>query len=414
MPMIHLSPAIKRLIPLLIPILALISPVAQATKVSLNVNNVDIAEVMDMLSRQQKLNIMLSTGVSGDVSVNLYEVEVSNAIQMIAESADFVVERRQGSYFIRKREDVGKYSYNNLTRLKTFKVQYSDPVAIMDILSKYISSYGNITALPERGLLVVEDKPEFLSRIGGLLEEIDRQPRQILIEAKIFDVTLTDSDVFGIDWATLFKGGQGEVGTSGLVPGTEGIFIDLVTPDLAVFFNALQTKNRLHTVSTPKILALEDQEASTVIGDRQGFKVTTTINQITTESIDFLESGVILKVKPAVDEANRILLQIHPEVSTGTVNQQGIPSQSTTEVTTQMLVSSGQTVFIGGLIRQSTEEGVRGVPILMHIPLLGRLFKQSTYTDVQTETVVLITPYLVQDGMPPPPTEPRLTMSISP
>ncbi|WP_157953725.1 type II secretion system protein GspD [Oceanimonas marisflavi] len=369
---------------------------------------------MDMLSRQQKLNIMLATGVSGPVSVNLYEVETSRAIQMIAESANFVVERRHGSYFIRKREDVGKYSYNNLTELKTFKVQYSDPVAIQDILSKYISSYGNITALPERGLLVVEDKPEFLTRIGELLEEIDRQPRQILIEAKIFDVTLQDSDVFGIDWATIFKGGQGIAGTSGLVPGNDGIFIDLATPDLELFFNALQTKNRLHTVSTPKILALEDQEASTVIGDRQGFKVTTTINQITTESVDFLESGVILKVKPAVDEANRILLQIHPEVSTGTVNQQGIPSQSTTEVTTQMLVNSGQTVFIGGLIRQTTEEGVKGVPVLMHIPLLGRLFRQTTHTDVQTETVVLITPYLVKDGMLPSAPEPRLSMTVSP
>jgi type II secretory pathway component GspD/PulD (secretin) len=371
---------------------------ALAHKVSINVNNAEIAEVMDMLSRQQKINILLSNGVTGSVSVNLYEVEESQAIQLIAESAGFVAESRQGSYFVRKREDVGKYSYNNITRLKTFKVQYSDPIAIQEILSKYISNYGNITALPERGLLVVEDKPEFLERIAELLTEVDRQPRQILIEAKILDVTLQDSDVFGIDWQKIFESNQGRIGTSGLVPGTEGIFIDLVTPDLEIFFNALQTSGRLHTVSTPKILALEGREASTVIGDRQGFKVTTTVNQITTESIDFLESGVILRVKPSVDEANRILLQIHPEVSTGTVSSLGIPAQSTTEVTTQMLVQSGQTVFIGGLMKETTEESIKGVPVLSKIPFLGRLFRQTSHSSFKTETVVLITPYLVQEG----------------
>lgn len=383
------------LIALFCTLLLTISPRSMAQKVTLNVNNVEISEVMDMLSRQQRINILLSNGVSGKVSVHLYEVDNAKAIKLIAESAGFAAEEHNGSYFIRKREDVGKYSYNKLTRIKTFKVQYSDPTVIQTILDKYLSSYGKITALPERKLLVVEDKPEFLDRIAELLQQIDRQPRQILIEAKIFEVTLKDSDVFGIDWMALFS--DGSFGTRGLAPGTDGFFIDVLSSDLDLFFNALQTNGRLHTVSTPKILALEDREAKTVIGDRQGFKVTTTINQITTESIEFLESGVILEVKPSVDEANRILLEIHPEVSTGTVNQQGIPNQTTTEVTTHMLVESGQTVFIGGLIKESTEETQQGVPVLGHLPVVGGLFRQTSQTDVKTETVVLITPYIVTE-----------------
>ena len=129
-------------------------------------------------------------------------------------------------------------------------------------------------------------------------------------------------------------------------------------------------------MSTPKLLALEDQEAEVVIGDRLGFRVTTTINQITSETIEFLESGVILRVLPSVDGRGRIMLTIHPEVSTGRV-EDGIPNQVTTEVTTQMLVEDGQTVFIGGLIRRSLDQNREGVPVLGDIPFVGRVFSIS-------------------------------------
>ncbi len=150
-------------------------------------------------------------------------------------------------------------------------------------------------------------------------------------------------------------------------------------------------------MSTPKLLALENQEASVIVGDRRGFKVTTTINQVTTESIQFLESGVILRVTPHVDREGRIMMDIHPEVSTGVVDINGIPSQTTTEVTTRLLVGSGQTGFIGGLIKQTLNESRTGVPILGRIPGLGLLFSSLELTSVNTETIVVITPRVVGD-----------------
>lgn len=368
-------------------------------KISLSLRNTDIVEVMDMLSRKERVNILLSKDVKATVSVNLYDLDLDQAIKAIASAAGYAVERRHGSYFIINRSEAGKYTQSNLTQLRTFKVQYTNPRSVEAILKNHLSNYGKITVLEERNLLVIEDTPAFIRRITKLLAEIDQRPKQILIEAKILEVTLDDSETFGLDWKKLFSadGGNGSFGTGGFAaPGSAGFFLDLVTPNVELALSALNTEGRVRTLSTPKLLALENQEASVVIGDRIGYRLTTTISQVTTESIKFLESGVILKVKPSIDSNNRVLLEIHPEVSTGTVTA-GIPSQKTTEVTTQLLVNDGQTVFIGGLLKRTVSEGRDSIPILGAIPLLGRLFSSDTQISTNTETVVMITPHIIKD-----------------
>jgi type II secretory pathway component GspD/PulD (secretin) len=273
---------------------------------------------------------------------------------------------------------------------------------VAGIIENHLSSYGQVTTLPARKLLVVEDTPYFLSRVETLLKELDREPRQILIEARILEVGLKDSESFGLDWAKIFESGDAEIGTQGLsTPGSPGLFFDLVKPNVTVVLDALRTRDRLRTLATPKLLALEDQEAETIIGDRLGYNVTTTIDSVTTTSTEFLESGVILKVKPSVDEQGRVFLEIHPEVSTGSVSQDGVPNQSTTEVTTSMLVDSGQTVFIGGLIKRTAEQSREGIPVLGDIPGLGLLFSNRSISSVNTELVVLITPHIVDNDKVP-------------
>lgn len=367
-------------------------------KISLSLREVDIAEVMEMLSRKQRVNILLADGIEGTVSLNLYDVDVKEAITAIATAAGYAVEYRNGTHFVVKHDDMGKYSPGGVTELRTFKVQYSDPEVIAQILRNHISGYGKITTLADRRLLVIEDTPQFLDRIAKLMKAIDRQPKQILIEAKILEVGLRDGESYGLDWARLFNydSGEGAIGVRGLSnPGSAGLFFNLVTPNVELFLDSLRARDRLRTLSTPKLLALEDQDAETIIGDRQGYNVTTTIDNVTKTSVEFLESGVILKVRPSVDGQGRVLLAIHPEVSTGSVSDDGIPSQTTTEVTTTMLVESGKTVFIGGLIKQSAQESREGVPVLGDIPLIGRVFSNHAIRNVNTELVVLITPYII-------------------
>lgn len=374
----------------------------QDGKVSLSLRDVEISEVMEMLSKTARVNILVSDDVEGTISVNLYDIAVDDAIQSIATSAGYAVEKRQGSYFIVDREEAGKTDAGGPTQLRTFKVQYSDPEVVAEVLENHLSSFGTIATLTARRLLVVNDKPHFLRRVEKLLKELDREPKQILIEARILEIGLRDSESYGLDWSKIINSGQASIGTQGLSnPGSPGLFFDYVSSNVTIVLDALRQRARLRTLSTPKLLALEDQEAETIIGDRLGYNVTTTIDNVTTTSTEFLESGVILKVRPSVDGQNRILLDIHPEVSTGSVSDDGIPNQTTTEVTTSMLVESGKTVFIGGLIKRTSEQTREGVPVLGDIPVVGSLFSNRALSTVNTELVVLITPYIVDDNKVP-------------
>ena len=377
------------------------SGIVKNGKITLTLRDTAINEVMEMLSRAAHVNILLADNIKGNISLNLYDVSIDEAIDNIVASAGYGVERRKGSYFIVERNEAGKHSSGGPTRLRTFKVQYSDPEVIATILENHLSGYGQITTLPARRMLVVEDTPHFLERISRLLEELDRQPRQILIEAQILEIGLKDSESYGLDWSKIFESSNRiiTVGTQGLGdPGSAGLFLDYFSDDLELVLDALRTRERLRTLSTPKILALEDQEAETIIGDRLGYNVTTTIDNVTTTSTEFLESGVILRVKPSVDEQGRVLLDIHPEVSTGSVTDDGIPNQTTTEVTTTMLVESGRTVFIGGLIKRNATQTREGIPVLGDIPGLGLLFSNKSINSINTELVVLITPHILDNG----------------
>lgn len=391
---------------LTIPVLLLIASelLAADQLVTLTVRSTEISEVMEMLSRSERTNILLSPEVVGEVSFSLYEVELSEAIRYIASAAGYAVEMRNNTYFIVSPDSMANYADSDMTIVKTFEIEYNDPALVQAMLTPYLSPRGKMSALVDRQLLVVEDRPDFIVRIRRLLKDIDRAPRQIMIEAQILEVTLSKEDSQGVDWARLFasNGGDGSIATRGLAnaggSSGKGLLFTLDNEDIVATLTALEDDGRIRTLSTPKLLALENREASVIVGDRRGFQVTTTINQVTTESIEFLESGVILRVTPQVDQAGRIMLDIHPEVSTGTVDANGIPSQTTTEVSTRLLVDSGETVFVGGLIKQNVTQSRSGVPGLSRVPGVGLLFSSRENTSVNTETIVLIKPVIVEPG----------------
>lgn len=388
-----------------VPAAAAVAPVVAPVeeRINLNFRAAPIEEVFDMLSRKDQVNIVLSKGVTGPVSVNLYGVSVKEAIYGVAKAAGYWVETRNGDYVILGKETGVDYPSAN-TQIRTFKVQYSDTKQVGDILAKYVSRYGKITPLIGRKLIVVEDLPGFVERIGKLLEDLDVQPKQVMIEAKILEVTLDESENFGVDWKKIFGSAgntSGSFGTSGLAVGSaakpsQGFFFSLLDRHLEAFLSALAAKGRIRTLSTPKLLALENQESKAVIGDSTGYRVTTTINLVTTETVQFLESGVILKVTPSVDQQGRVLLRVHPEVSSATLVD-GIPSKKSTEVTTELICEDGQSIFIGGLIKGKSSLERQGVPVLGDLPVIGGLFSNRQEAVNSSETVVIITPYVVRE-----------------
>jgi type II secretory pathway component GspD/PulD (secretin) len=374
-------------------------------RVTLDFRSLPIEEVFDLLSRRDKVNIILGKGVTGSVSVKLYNVTVPEAINAVASAAGYWVEMRNGDYII-----IGKESNLDITgsqtQIKTFTVQYSDVKQVADLLTRYASRYGKVTPLIGRKLVVVEDLPGYVNRMEKLLEQLDMQPKQIMIEARILEVTLDESERFGIDWKKIFGSPanlNGGFGTSGLTTGTvtapsQGFFFSLVNRNLTAYFDALATAGRVRTLSTPKLLALENQESKVIIGDSTGYKVTTTINLVTTESVQFLESGVILRVVASVDQRGRVQLKVQPEVSTASLTA-GIPSKKSTQVTTELICEDGQSIFIGGLMRARGNTERNGVPVLKDVPLIGNLFTNSAESTATAETVVIITPYIIRQPL---------------
>jgi type II secretory pathway component GspD/PulD (secretin) len=363
-----------------------------------NFRSAPIEEVFDMLSRTEKVNIILTKGVTGNVTLTLYSATLKEAIEAIARAAGYSVEMVNGDYIVKVKAPEPEPPV--ATQIRTLKVQYSDTRQIAEILTKYASRHGKITPLIGRKVIVVEDQPAHVERIEKLLEQLDVRPKQVMIEAKILEVTLDETEQYGVDWKRIF--GSATAGTSGFAAGSAeaprpGFFFSLLNSRLELFLSALATKGRVRTLATPKLLALENQEAKAVIGDSTGYKVTTTINLVTTESVQFLESGVILKVIPSVDQRGRVMLKVHPEVSSATLSL-GIPSKKSTEVTTELICEDGQSIFIGGLIKSGSTQQRDAVPLLGNIPVLGHLFSSTTQTVSASETVVIITPHVIKEA----------------
>ena len=355
-----------------------------------------IAELFEMISRKERVNILLAKGVTGTVSVNLYDLTVRQAIVAIADAGGFVASVRGSGFLISDPKELPLAEASGNLEVRALKVEYSDPKLIGEILAKHVTKGGKVTVLEQRRMLIVEDTADGMRRIEALLREIDAQPQQIMIEAKILEITLDNNQNFGIDWSKIFSAdGVNKFGTAGFATrNTPGLFFNLINRNIEVYLNALSNKGLVHTLATPKLLTLENQEASTNIGDKLGYRLTTTINNITTESVQFLETGVILRVTPSVDAAGHIVLKIRPEVSSGSISG-GIPSKKTTEVSTQLVAEDGQAILIAGLIKNASGYRRIGVPVLGDIPVLGRVFSSSEQTGGSTETIVLITPRIV-------------------
>lgn len=359
-----------------------------------------IAELFEMISRRDRINIMLGKGVSGNVAISLYDMTPRQAIYAIAEAGGYEVLARANGYLIVNPAQAAQQPVSAATILvRALKVLYSDPKVVAEILGRHVSRGGSATALPERKMVVVEDNLEGIVRAEALLREIDVRPKQIMIEAKILEITLDDNQNFGIDWKKILSAdGVNGVGTQGLAQhGQQGLFFNLVNHNIEAFLSALSNKGRVRTLATPKLLALENQEATTNIGDKLGYRLTTTINNVTSESVQFLETGVILRVTPSVDAEGKIVMRVRPEVSSGSVLA-GIPSKKTTEVNTQLVAEDGQAILIGGLIKTSSGARRTGVPLLGDLPVVGRLFASDERIGSSTETIVLITPHIVPAG----------------
>ena len=154
------------------------------------------------------------------------------------------------------------------------------------------------------------------------------------------------------------------------------------------------------TLGNPKVLTLNRQPAKVIVGKRDGY-ITTEVSQTTaTQTVEFLETGTQLSFRPFVMQDGFIRMELNPKDSDGGVTVSGnftLPSETTAEVTTNVLVKDGRTIVIGGLFRERTELNRSQVPGAGNLPLLGNLFRSTSDNNVKEEVIFLITPHIIKE-----------------
>lgn len=273
--------------------------------------------------------------------------------------------------------------------------------------SSSVSIAGDVKVVADENnnaLLIYATSKEY-RKIEQALKKLDVSPAQIMVEASIIEVTLNDSLEYGLEWS--FKGGLGggDTGTGSLAntknaPGIQrpGFSYSLVnaTGDIQAVLNALSTDSLLNVISTPSIMVLDNDEASIKVGSQTPVQTgsSTTSTGIVTNNIEFKDTGVDLTVTPSVNAGGMVTMDVNQKVTDVGAQDEvsGQRSFQTREFQTRIAIRSGESVVLGGLIRENKTNGSSGVPGLHNIPVIGALFGKKSTTSVKTELLVILTP----------------------
>jgi general secretion pathway protein D len=261
--------------------------------------------------------------------------------------------------------------------------------------------------------LVVRALPADYRKIREAIERLDTLPLQVLIEATVAEVTLTDNLRYGVEW--FFRSGDFEATFSqrpdaspvvGTFPGFSALFSNA---DVRVVLSALEEVSDVNVISSPQLLVLDNQTARLQVGDQvpitvqQATPLTGDVNTIV-NSIELRDTGVILTVTPRVNAGGLVILEIQQEVSnvvraeTVTQSELATPTISQRLVSSTVAVQSGQTIALGGLITDNRNRTRSGVPILSSIPVIGVLFSTRQNNKARTELLVLLTPRVIDSA----------------
>ncbi|MFH0924196.1 MAG: secretin N-terminal domain-containing protein, partial [bacterium] len=309
-------------------------------------------------------------------------------------------------------DQVGSKIQENGVRI--FPIKYSDANSLKSIIEPFASSNGKISVDIETNSILVEDSINNIMSIEKAISNIDKPATQVLVEAAIIKVTLNDETRLGINWSWLEETSGGALTTFNaankiISSPQEGIWmgegagqretslrLGISKSKINALLDVLQTRTNFDVLAHPKVLGINHKEASIMVGEKLGYKVVKVSDGVTAEEVNFLEVGTKLKFTPHITEDKSITMEIKPEISEGSVTG-GIPNTSTTETSATIRVKDGQTIILGGLIKEKTTEVVNKVPGLGSIPILGILFRHRGLQASADEVIIFITPHILND-----------------
>jgi general secretion pathway protein D len=263
----------------------------------------------------------------------------------------------------------------------------------------------------DNNAIVIMASPADYRMIEAAIRQLDIQPRQVLINAIISEVTLNDELDYGVGW--FLSGSNFELGFNTPLPGGaeaagEGLALAIFnnSDETRLFFDLLASKSNVKFISAPQVMVRDNQTATIRVGDQ--IPVTTRSSQSTTDpdapivtEVQFRDTGTLLTVTPRINAGGQVTMDISQEVSLpGTepaVGGGGNVSIAQRTIDSSVTIHGGQTVVLGGLIRETRTSARSGIPLLMDIPWLGELFSTNSDNVGRTELIVTINPVVIEN-----------------
>lgn len=414
-------------------------------RISLDLKDADIHNVLRLLADVSKLNIVASDDVAGRITLKLRNVPWDQALDIILQSKRLDKTRNGNIIRVAPIEVLEQEEQLRLSRqeariklepmsVRLIPVSYADAAEVRKQVKSLLSDRGEVGVDVRTNVLVVEDISEVLLKVERLVRTLDTQTPQVLIEARIVEASTNFVRELGIQWGGSIAATQAAGTQTGLRFPNEivvgGGSDDQVTatggtsrvPDFAVNLpaavgsgtggslgfifgsatgaallnlrlSAAEQNGKTKIISSPKIVTLDNTEARIVSGEKIPITVLTAQGPATR----FIDAFLELKVIPHVTSDGAILMKIDAKKNelSQRVDIVGTPGILAREAKTIMLVQDGDTAVLGGIYRRTAAEAKNYVPFLGQIPVLGWLFKKTLRTDGREELLIFISPRIV-------------------
>lgn len=286
---------------------------------------------------------------------------------------------------------------------------FANKEALSQGQQQYLLDDVRVVADEENNALLIYATGKNYRKIEAALNKLDVVATQVIIEASILEVTLSDELKFGLEWT--FKNGIGNNynGTGLLTNGNNTVptvlpgFSYSVTNsagDISAILNALAKESLVNVISTPSVMVLDNHTAYIHVGDQIPILTNSSVSSDgnrATQSFEYRDTGVKLSVRPSVNAGGLVTMDVEQSVTN--VGEVDTATEQTTflerNINSRVAVRSDESVVLGGLIQERATNGSSGLPLLHEIPVLGALFGVDEETNRRTELLVIITPRVI-------------------
>ncbi len=417
-------------------------------RLSLNFQNIEVRAVLQLIADFTEMNLVTSDTVAGSVTLRLQNVPWDQALDIILKTKGLGVRKTGNLLFIAPSQEIADREKSDLEALQQIKeleplysemiqINYAKANEIAAMLkgekNSLLSARGNVTIDERTNTLLIQDTASSLEEIHRLISKLDIPVRQVLIEARLVIANNSyNKDIgarFGVSRDTL---GADTTGSGSQFSGTLGATDELINNDtltapgrlnvnlpatpetgsaaaFAMSFvklpfgtnvdlelSAMVAEGQGEVVSSPRLITANQKEAFIEQGVEIAYQESTEGGAASTS---FKKAVLSLRVTPQITPDDRVImdLQINKD-SVGDIFA-GVPSINTREINTQVLVENGETVVLGGVYEEATNDGTSKVPFLGDLPLIGALFRSTTKRDSKEELLVFITPKIIKEGL---------------